>query len=156
MKVCMRCWGRLHLFVSHLKRFYLFIFVFLYVAAIRSTPQVEKPKPRPRKRKQCFDEAPVLTNKYGWLYDQVTIMIIAQWLLIRSHDICRFMKKALEDPSDLKRKKRKIPYSTLGIWKLEKNLRKEKVFSEPLITGELFLHYLFPLLLFFRYIPLIK
>ena len=53
------------------------------------------------------------------------------------HLICRFMKKALEDPSDLLRKRSKIPHSALGTWKLEKRFIKEKVFLEPSITGEL-------------------
>ncbi|PON41418.1 Rad21/Rec8-like protein [Trema orientale] len=77
--------------------------------AIRSTPPVQEQKARPRKRKQFYDEAPVLTNK--------------------------FMKKALEDPSNLVRKRRNIPSSALGIWKLKNNLRKEQVFMEPTITG---------------------
>ncbi|KAL5549731.1 hypothetical protein UlMin_004962 [Ulmus minor] len=77
--------------------------------AIRSTPPVQQPPKPKRKRKQYYDEAPVLTNK--------------------------FMKKALEDPSDIKRKRRKIPCSTLGIWKLQNNLRKEQIFFQPSITG---------------------
>ncbi|XP_062082501.1 sister chromatid cohesion 1 protein 3 [Humulus lupulus] len=77
--------------------------------AIQPTPSAQKPKVRARKRKQLYDEAPVLKNK--------------------------FMKKALEDPSDLKRKRKNIPSSALHIWKLKNNLRKEQVFLEPSITG---------------------
>ncbi|KAF2319396.1 hypothetical protein GH714_015498 [Hevea brasiliensis] len=37
--------------------------------ALRSTPPVQQPRPRPRKRKHFFDEATVLTNKYGFSLD---------------------------------------------------------------------------------------
>ncbi|XP_021656671.2 sister chromatid cohesion 1 protein 3 isoform X2 [Hevea brasiliensis] len=74
--------------------------------AIRSTPPVQQP--RPRKRKHFFDELTVLTNK--------------------------FMKKALENSSDILRKRREIPSTALGIWKLNNALRKERVFYEPLLT----------------------
>lgn len=47
------------------------------------------------------------------------------------------MKKALEDSSDLLRKKRNMPGSDLGVWKLNNHVRKEQVFYEPLLTGEL-------------------
>ncbi|XP_030503191.2 sister chromatid cohesion 1 protein 3 [Cannabis sativa] len=77
--------------------------------AMQPSPSAQKPKVRARKRKQLYDEAPVLTNK--------------------------FMKKALEDPSNLLRKRRKIPSTVLGIWKLKVNLRKEQVFFESSITG---------------------
>ncbi|KAF2319410.1 hypothetical protein GH714_015604 [Hevea brasiliensis] len=77
--------------------------------ALRSTPPVQQPRPRPRKRKHFFDEATVLTNK--------------------------FMKKALENSSDISRKRREIPSTALGIWKLNNTLRKEQVFYEPSLTG---------------------
>ncbi|XP_015571019.1 sister chromatid cohesion 1 protein 3 [Ricinus communis] len=77
--------------------------------AIRSTPAVQQPRPRTRKRKHFFDEATVLTNK--------------------------FMKKALENSKDILRKRREIPSTALGIWKLRNSLRKEQVLSEPLLTG---------------------
>lgn len=41
--------------------------------AIPSIPQVAQPKARPRKRKQLFDEATVLTNKYGFEEDSYEI-----------------------------------------------------------------------------------
>ncbi|XP_057991691.1 sister chromatid cohesion 1 protein 3 isoform X2 [Hevea brasiliensis] len=77
--------------------------------ALRSTPPVQQPRPRPRKRKHFFDEATVLTNK--------------------------FMKKALENSSDISRKRREIPSTALAIWKLNNTLRKEQVFYEPSLTG---------------------
>ena len=45
------------------------------------------------------------------------------------------MKRALEDCSDLVRKRRKIPCSALGVWKLNNNRRMEQVFNEPSLTG---------------------
>ncbi|XP_059431521.1 sister chromatid cohesion 1 protein 3 isoform X2 [Corylus avellana] len=75
---------------------------------IRSTPPVQQPKARSRKRKQ-FDKSTVLTNK--------------------------FMKKSLEDASDLLRKKRDAPCSALGVWKLNSILRKEQIFHQPSLTG---------------------
>ncbi|OAY54709.1 sister chromatid cohesion 1 protein 3 isoform X2 [Manihot esculenta] len=77
--------------------------------AMRPTPPVQQPRPRQRKRKHFFDESTVLTNK--------------------------FMKKALEDSSDISRKRREIPSTTLAIWKLNNTLRKEQVFYEPSLTG---------------------
>ncbi|XP_059654323.1 sister chromatid cohesion 1 protein 3-like [Cornus florida] len=76
---------------------------------MRSTPPVQQPEARPRKRKRLYDESTVLTNK--------------------------FMKKALEDPSDLLRKRKNCPYSALDIWKSNNRLKREKVFVEPLTTG---------------------
>lgn len=76
---------------------------------IRSTPPVQQPKARKRKRKQLFDESTVLTNK--------------------------FMKKTLEDTSDLLRKKRDVPCSALGMWKSKNSLKKDQVFHQPLLTG---------------------
>jgi len=46
------------------------------------------------------------------------------------------MRRALEDPSDLMRKKRTRSSSMVGIWRLNNSLRKEQIFYEPLITGE--------------------
>ncbi|KAK9272810.1 hypothetical protein L1049_003188 [Liquidambar formosana] len=77
--------------------------------AIPSTPPAELPKPKSRKRKQLFDESTVLSNK--------------------------FMKKALEDSHDLLRKRRNIPCSLLGVWKLTNRLRKEQMFLESSMTG---------------------
>ncbi|KAA8515710.1 hypothetical protein F0562_018679 [Nyssa sinensis] len=78
---------------------------------IRSSPPAEqpKPRPRPRKRKQPFDENTVLTNK--------------------------FMKKALKDSSDLSRKRKNCPCSSLEFWKSNNRLKKEKIFIEPLMNG---------------------
>ncbi|XP_065871341.1 sister chromatid cohesion 1 protein 3 isoform X2 [Euphorbia lathyris] len=76
---------------------------------MRSTPPVQSPKPRQRKRKNYFDECTVLSNK--------------------------FMKNALKNSSDVLRKRREIPSTALGIWKMRNALRKEQVFSEPLLTG---------------------
>lgn len=58
----------------------------------------------------------------------------------------RVMKKALEDTSDLLRKKRNLPGSALGVWNLNNSVRKEQVFYDPLMTGELVI--LFPDFLF--------
>ncbi|KAK9285413.1 hypothetical protein L1049_020142 [Liquidambar formosana] len=77
--------------------------------ANQSTPPAEQPKPKSRKRKQLFEESTVLSNK--------------------------FMKKALEDSHDLLRKRRNIPCSILGVWKLKNRLRKEQMFLESSITG---------------------
>ncbi|WCJ18980.1 Double-strand-break repair protein rad21-like protein 1 [Euphorbia peplus] len=76
---------------------------------IRSTPPVQSPKPRQRKRKHFFDDSTVLSNKS--------------------------MKKALENTSDILRKRREIPSTSLGIWKMNNSLRKENIFSEPSLTG---------------------
>ncbi|KAJ0038998.1 hypothetical protein Pint_24077 [Pistacia integerrima] len=76
--------------------------------AIRSTPPVQQKKPKARKRK-LLDKSIVLSNK--------------------------FMKKALEECSDLLRKKRNMPGSDLGVWKLNNHVRKEQVFHEPSLTG---------------------
>ncbi|THG22592.1 hypothetical protein TEA_013601 [Camellia sinensis var. sinensis] len=77
--------------------------------AMRSTPPVGQPKARPRKRKQLYDESTVLTNK--------------------------FMKAALDNCSDLLRKRKCCPSSALDVWKSNNRLRKEKIFLEPLMTG---------------------
>ncbi|XP_030476309.1 sister chromatid cohesion 1 protein 3 [Syzygium oleosum] len=76
---------------------------------IRSSPPVQQPPARKRKRKQFFDECVVLKNS--------------------------FMKKALHNPNDLLRKRRNIPSSAFGLWKLNKCLRKECSFQEPLFNG---------------------
>ncbi|KAM1263685.1 hypothetical protein TB2_028200 [Malus domestica] len=76
---------------------------------MQSTPHVEQPRARARKRKQYFDETLVLSNE--------------------------FMNRTIQDASDLKRKKRNIAYSTLGVWKLNNSLRKEQIFFQPSLTG---------------------
>ncbi|KAH9710271.1 Sister chromatid cohesion 1 protein 3 [Citrus sinensis] len=75
---------------------------------IRSTPPEQQQNQRARKRIR-LDKSLVLPNK--------------------------FMKKALEDSSDLLRKKRNVPINNLGVWKLNNMVRKEQVFHEPLLTG---------------------
>ncbi|KAF8009780.1 hypothetical protein BT93_J0698 [Corymbia citriodora subsp. variegata] len=77
--------------------------------AIRSSPTVQRPPARKRKRKQLFDECVVLKNS--------------------------FMKKALDNPSDILRKRKNIPNSAFGLWKLNKGLRKDCGFQEPLFNG---------------------
>ncbi|XP_010032394.2 sister chromatid cohesion 1 protein 3 [Eucalyptus grandis] len=77
--------------------------------AIRSSPPVQQPPARKRKRKQLFDECVVLKNS--------------------------FMKRALDNPSDILRKRKNIPTSAFGLWKLNKRLRKECGFQEPLFNG---------------------
>lgn len=66
-------------------------------------------------------------------------------------DVCRFMKKALEDSTDILRKKRNVPCSVLEMWKLENSKSKEQVFLQPLTTGEYVLSFhsftTFPLIL---------
>ncbi|CDP07718.1 unnamed protein product [Coffea canephora] len=79
--------------------------------AIRSTPPVEQPRAKQRKKRSrdFYDEQTVLTNKS--------------------------MKKALEDSSDLLRRRRDCPSSNLDMWKSQKRLKKDRIFLEPLITG---------------------
>ncbi|GMH04449.1 hypothetical protein Nepgr_006288 [Nepenthes gracilis] len=82
---------------------------------VLQTPSVQPaapdvvPRARRRKRKQFFDESTVLTNQ--------------------------FMKKALEDCSDLVNKRRKLPCSALDLWRFNNIRRKEKMLQEPLISG---------------------
>ncbi|CAN1827684.1 Sister chromatid cohesion 1 protein 3 [Linum perenne] len=66
------------------------------------------PRRRNRKRKN-FDRSPVLKNK--------------------------FVKRGLDNCTDLLRIKRKAPSSALDVWKQNMKLRKESVFHEPLLTG---------------------
>ncbi|KAG4186180.1 hypothetical protein ERO13_A08G026800v2 [Gossypium hirsutum] len=75
-----------------------------------SPPPPPPPQPRQRRKtRQKFDEKLVLPN--------------------------RFMKRALEDCSDLVRKKKKIPCSALGIWKSNNDRKMDQVFNEPSLTG---------------------
>lgn len=48
----------------------------------------------------------------------------------------RFVKARLDDYSDLQRERRHCPTSALDVWMLNKRLRKENIFFEPLMTGE--------------------
>lgn len=47
------------------------------------------------------------------------------------------MNKTIQDTSDLLRKRRNIPCSALGVWKLNNSLRKEQIFFQPSLSGEL-------------------
>ncbi|ONI20290.1 hypothetical protein PRUPE_2G007300 [Prunus persica] len=76
---------------------------------LQPTPPPEQPRARPRKRKQYFDETLVLSNE--------------------------FMNKTIQDTSDLLRKRRNIPCSALGVWKLNNSLRKEQIFFQPSLSG---------------------
>ncbi|XVE76677.1 hypothetical protein DITRI_Ditri13aG0000800 [Diplodiscus trichospermus] len=76
---------------------------------IQPSPPVQKPRQRRLRRRRFFDEKLVLPN--------------------------RLMKRALEDCSDLVKKRRKIPCSALGVWKLNTNQRMEHIFNEPSLTG---------------------
>ncbi|XP_024984109.1 sister chromatid cohesion 1 protein 3 [Cynara cardunculus var. scolymus] len=80
--------------------------------AVQPSPSVEPApaaeQPRAKRRKMQYDKATVLTNE--------------------------FMKKSLDDPSNLLRKRKGV-CSSLGVWKLNNTLKKEKVLFEPVITG---------------------
>ncbi|KAL2330871.1 hypothetical protein Fmac_018452 [Flemingia macrophylla] len=73
------------------------------------SPPIQQPQRRARKRKQFFDESIVLTN--------------------------RFMRNALNDSRDILRKRKDLPSSSLGTWKLNNSRRKELIFDQPLLTG---------------------
>ncbi|CAM8961093.1 unnamed protein product [Rhodiola kirilowii] len=84
--------------------------------AVRSTPivpQVHAPPveaaQRKRKRKLYDEKAIVLSNKA--------------------------LKDALNDTSKIVRQKRRLPDTVIGSWRLEKLLRKEHIFAEPLLAG---------------------
>ncbi|PIN02228.1 Sister chromatid cohesion complex Cohesin, subunit RAD21/SCC1 [Handroanthus impetiginosus] len=79
---------------------------------IQPTPPVAQPKVRRRrKRKQFYDEITVLSNE--------------------------FMKKALNDTSDICRVKKNSPLSSLAIWKRNNQLRlrKDGILVDLFITG---------------------
>ncbi|CAH8273250.1 unnamed protein product [Arabidopsis lyrata] len=73
-----------------------------------STPP-PTPQTRPRKRKH---------------YDKTYVLL--------SHKILR---KRLEDPSKTVRKRKKLPSSKLGFWRLDNQSKKDQLFNEPLFTG---------------------
>ncbi|XP_026399183.1 sister chromatid cohesion 1 protein 3-like [Papaver somniferum] len=77
--------------------------------AIYPTPQDEKEKPKTRKRKQFFDMHIVLDN-----------------------DIC---KGNIKDTSMLVCQRRKLPCSSLDVWRLGNRLRKDQLFYQSSITG---------------------
>ncbi|KAG7553050.1 Rad21/Rec8-like protein N-terminal [Arabidopsis thaliana x Arabidopsis arenosa] len=68
------------------------------------------PQTRPRKRKHYYDNEAVLL----------------------SHKILR---KRSEDPSKTVRKRKKLPSSKLGFWRLDNQSKKDQLFNEPLFTG---------------------
>ncbi|XP_019093207.1 PREDICTED: sister chromatid cohesion 1 protein 3-like [Camelina sativa] len=74
---------------------------------LQPTPPPQ-PQRRPRKRK-LFDKVTVLTN--------------------------RIIKQRLEDPSDTLREKNKMPSSKVNVWRLNNQLKKDRTFSDPLLTG---------------------
>ncbi|KAE9621477.1 putative rad21/Rec8-like protein [Lupinus albus] len=76
---------------------------------LAESPPNQQQQRRGRKRKQFFDEPIVLTNK--------------------------FMRGALNNTHDILRKRRDMPSSTLGTWKLNNSRRKEHIFDQPLLTG---------------------
>ncbi|CAL0310809.1 unnamed protein product [Lupinus luteus] len=76
---------------------------------LAESPPNQQQQRRRRKRKQFFDEPIVLTNK--------------------------FMRGALNNTRDILRKRRDMPSSTLGTWKLNNSRRKEHIFDQPLLTG---------------------
>ncbi|KAK8630350.1 hypothetical protein V6N13_079148 [Hibiscus sabdariffa] len=47
----------------------------------------------------------------------------------------RSMKRGLEDCSDIVKKRKKIPCSALGVWKLNNSRKGEQMFNEPSLTG---------------------
>ncbi|KAE8702034.1 Cohesin subunit rad21, putative isoform 2 [Hibiscus syriacus] len=84
-------------------------------AFVDASPQLVIPpspppeQPRRRRRRNFFDEKLVLPN--------------------------RLMKRALEDCSDIVRKRKKTPCSALGVWKLNNARKAEQMFNEPSLTG---------------------
>ncbi|KAH9627054.1 hypothetical protein KSS87_023742 [Heliosperma pusillum] len=76
---------------------------------VRPSPSPERPQLRQRKRKHLFDETLVLNNT--------------------------FIKKALNDQSNLVNKRKKLPSSALDMWRHNKNKKKEQIFLDPLISG---------------------
>ncbi|CAI9103181.1 OLC1v1001627C1 [Oldenlandia corymbosa var. corymbosa] len=77
---------------------------------LQQSPPVEQQRRKQTKRRRLFfDESTVLTNMS--------------------------MKAALEDPRGILRRKRNCPGSNMDIWKLNKRLKKDSMFLEPLITG---------------------
>ncbi|KAK8506491.1 hypothetical protein V6N12_034219 [Hibiscus sabdariffa] len=66
-------------------------------------------QPRQRRRRNFFDEKLVLPN--------------------------RLMKRGLEDCSDIVKKRKKVPCTALGVWKLNNSRKAEQMFNEPSLTG---------------------
>ncbi|OIW11742.1 hypothetical protein TanjilG_10944 [Lupinus angustifolius] len=76
---------------------------------LAESPPNQQQQRRGMKRKQFFDEPIVLTNK--------------------------FMRGALNNTRDILRKRKGMPSSTLGTWKLNNSRRKEHIFYQPLLTA---------------------
>ncbi|KAL4562034.1 hypothetical protein LXL04_034223 [Taraxacum kok-saghyz] len=79
---------------------------------VAPTPLVEPEpaeQPRAKRRKIKYDEATVLSNK--------------------------FMKKSLENPTRLLRKRKGAPCSSLDVWRVNNNRKKDKSQFDPIITG---------------------
>ncbi|KAI4333173.1 hypothetical protein L6164_018011 [Bauhinia variegata] len=74
---------------------------------LRPSPPFQQPRQRGKKRKQFFDKSTVLSNQ--------------------------LMKKALNDPSDLLRKRNN---TSTAWWKINNSRLKEQVFYQPLIPGK--------------------
>ncbi|GLT84161.1 hypothetical protein SLE2022_024080 [Rubroshorea leprosula] len=77
--------------------------------AIQPSPPVQQPRKRRRTQGRFFDTELVLSN--------------------------RSMKQALEDSSDLVRKRRNVRASTLAVWKSNNILRKGQLFHGASVTG---------------------
>ncbi|RZC83138.1 hypothetical protein C5167_045923 [Papaver somniferum] len=77
--------------------------------AIQPTPPNEKEKVKSRKRKQFFDKNPVLSNK--------------------------IMTGLVKDASMLVHKRRKLPCSSLDVWRFENRRRKDQIFYQSSVTG---------------------
>ncbi|XP_059650447.1 sister chromatid cohesion 1 protein 3-like [Cornus florida] len=80
--------------------------------AIQPSPPAEQPQARRRRKRAQYDEAVGLTNEYGW-----------------------FMKAAIGDSNGLLRNRINVPDSYVDVWKFQKRSKKEKIFTEPLISG---------------------
>ncbi|CAH9085513.1 unnamed protein product [Cuscuta epithymum] len=73
-------------------------------------PPHEQPRPTNRRRRAIMDNTLVLSNQ--------------------------FMNAAMNDTSDLIRRRKEAPHSSLSIWRSNKRLKKDAMFFEPLITGQ--------------------
>ncbi|XP_010424617.1 PREDICTED: sister chromatid cohesion 1 protein 3-like [Camelina sativa] len=78
---------------------------------LQPTTPPPPPQTRPRKRKRKH-------------YDKATVLLSN-----------KIMKKRLEDPSNTVRKRKKLPSSRVGLWRLDNQSKKDQLFNEPLFTG---------------------
>ncbi|GKV37141.1 hypothetical protein SLEP1_g45201 [Rubroshorea leprosula] len=81
--------------------------------AIQSSPPVQRPRKRRRTWGRFFDAELVWSNR----------------------KMGRSMEKALEDSSDLVRKRRSVCASALAVWRSNSILRKGQLFHGPSVTG---------------------